>query len=107
MKTDQFKSLVREEIKRVLKEADDLEGLYDVIDNPAAAKLQKAVDAKYKKLYYAIEKSPALKAAMESYMNRTDSFETSEDFKNYNEGLINIFTMAVKEYGVTSKFVCL
>ena len=97
MKTFQFRNLIREEVRRALKEADDSEGLYDVISNPAAAKLQKTIDAKYRKLFYAIDETPALNRMLDSYMNRTDSFETAEDFKNYNEGLIEVFMTVIKD----------
>jgi len=97
MKISQFRALIKEEVRKTLREADDLEGLYDVIDNPTAAKLQKAIDAKYKKLYYAIDETPALNSIVKPYMNRTDSFETAEDFINYNEGLIEVFMTAVKD----------
>jgi hypothetical protein len=30
-------------------------------------------------------------------MNRTDSFETAEDFYNYNDGLREVFEMAIKD----------
>ena len=92
-----IRGIIREEVKKSLKESDDLEGLYDVIDNPTAVKLQKAIDAKYSKLYNAIDSTPVLNSILDAYTNRTDSFETAEDFKNYNEGLIQVFTMAIKD----------
>jgi hypothetical protein len=93
MKTFQFRNLIREEVRKALKESDD----YGVISNPAAAQLQKTIDAKYRKLFYAIDETPALNRMLDSYMNRTDSFETAEDFKNYNEGLIEVFMTIIKD----------
>ena len=94
MKKSEFRALLREEIRKVVNEQLDPEA-YEVLG--AAASAQKAADDKYQSIYNAITDSPALAGKMDGYMNRDESFDTPEDFKNFNNGTIAILTAAVKE----------
>ena len=88
MKTSQFRSLIREEVKRVLKEASDDDFNYEELLGPVVGKAQKAFDKKYGWVVSKLADLPE----MESFMNRYDSFENAEDVKNFNEGAIEYFT---------------
>ena len=93
----QFRQLVREEIKKVLKESPshdngdyaasgEEDGVYEMLGPVGEA--QKAFDTEFGWVMRELMEIDE----MQGYMNRYNSFESPEDIKNFNKGAIAYFT---------------